>query len=89
MIMKYTFFLSMLMLIGIDYASATETKRPNFLFILVDDQSPFDLQCYNPESSLETPSIDALARDGMVFDGAYHMGSYVGAVCSPSRHMIM
>jgi arylsulfatase A-like enzyme len=89
MIMKYAFFWWMLMLIGISHSSATETKRPNFLFILVDDQSPFDLKCYNPESSLETPSIDSLARDGMVFDGAYHMGSYVGAVCSPSRHMIM
>ena len=25
----------------------------------------------------------------MVFDGAYHMGSWSGAVCTPSRHMIM
>jgi arylsulfatase A-like enzyme len=25
----------------------------------------------------------------MTFDGAYHMGSFVGAVCTPSRHMIM
>jgi arylsulfatase A-like enzyme len=25
----------------------------------------------------------------MVIDGAYHMGSFVGAVCTPSRHMIM
>lgn len=69
--------------------SAQEPKRPNFLFVLVDDQSPFDLQCYNSASQLETPNIDRLAREGMVIDGAYHMGSYSGAVCSPSRHMIM
>ena len=25
----------------------------------------------------------------MVFDGAYHMGAWVGGVCTPSRHMIM
>ena len=25
----------------------------------------------------------------MVFDGAYHMGSFSGAVCTPSRHMVM
>ena len=25
----------------------------------------------------------------MVLDGAYHMGSFSGAVCTPSRHMIM
>jgi choline-sulfatase len=64
-------------------------SRPNLLFILLDDQSPLDLRIYNPESPLETPHIDRLAREGMVFDGAYHMGAYVGAVCAPSRHMIM
>jgi len=68
---------------------AGEVKRPNFLFILVDDQSPFDLKIYNPGSPLETPAIDRLAAEGMIFDGAYHMGSFMGAVCTPSRHMIM
>lgn len=64
-------------------------KRPNFLFVLVDDQSPMDLKIYNPKSELQTPHIDHLAAQGMVFDGAYHMGSSLGAVCTPSRHMIM
>lgn len=63
--------------------------RPNILFILVDDQSAFDLKMYNPKSTLETPNLDKLAKEGMVFDGAYHMGSSSGAVCTPSRHMIM
>ncbi|MGV3662504.1 MAG: sulfatase-like hydrolase/transferase [Prosthecobacter sp.] len=64
-------------------------KRPNILFILVDDQSPQDLKMYNPLSTLDTPNLDKLAAQGMVFDGAYHMGSSMGAVCTPSRHMIM
>jgi len=64
-------------------------KRPNILFILVDDQSPFDLKSYNPASPLQTPVLDRLAAGGMVLDGAYHMGSFSGAVCTPSRHMIM
>ncbi|MCX6857278.1 MAG: sulfatase-like hydrolase/transferase [Verrucomicrobia bacterium] len=64
-------------------------ERPNFLFILVDDQSPFDLKMYNPKSPLDTPNLDRLAAKGMVFEGAYHMGSFSGAVCMPSRHMIM
>jgi choline-sulfatase len=64
-------------------------KRPNILFIIADDQSPFDLKLYNPLSTLETPAIDELASEGLVFDGAYHMGSFSGAVCSPSRHMVM
>ncbi|RME94733.1 MAG: sulfatase [Verrucomicrobia bacterium] len=64
-------------------------SRPNILFILVDDESPFDLRMYNPTSELCTPTLDRLAREGMVFDGAYHMGAFMGAVCTPSRHMIM
>jgi len=70
-------------------ADTPKNSRPNFIFILVDDQSPFDLKIYNPSSTLDTPNIDQLAARGMVFDGAYHMGSFSGAVCMPSRHMIM
>ena len=64
-------------------------KRPNILFIVVDDQSPFDLKVYDQQSSLETPVIDSLAAEGMVFDAAHHMGAWAGGVCTPSRHMIM
>ena len=67
----------------------TKQKRPNFLFILVDDQSPFDLKAYNSKSPLDSPVLDQLAAEGMVIDGAHHMGAWVGAVCTPSRHMIM
>jgi choline-sulfatase len=81
--------IALLLLSSADRVGAAESRRPNVLFVLVDDQSPFDLKAYDPESKLETPHIDRLAREGMVFDGAYHMGSFTGAVCTPSRHMIM
>lgn len=68
---------------------AVAAERPNILFILVDDQSPFDLKVYNAKSALQTPTLDRLAADGMTFDAAHHMGSFSGAVCTPSRHMIM
>ena len=68
---------------------AAANKRPNILFVIVDDQSPFDLKVYNPRSELETPTIDRLVAEGMVFDAAYHMGAWSGAVCTPSRHMVM
>lgn len=68
---------------------SAEAKRPNVLFIIADDQSPFDLKMYNPASILDTPHLDRLAAGGMVLDGAYHMGSFSGAVCTPSRHMVM
>jgi choline-sulfatase len=64
-------------------------KRPNILYIIADDQSPFDLKCYNPSSALDAPVIGKLAAEGMVLDGAYQMGSWVGGVCTASRHMIM
>ncbi|MSU47689.1 MAG: sulfatase [Opitutus sp.] len=76
-------------LVLVQAALAAETRRPNILFILVDDQSPFDLKIYNPKSALQSPTLDRLAAQGMVFDGAYHMGAFIGGVCTPSRHMIM
>lgn len=70
-------------------AERSEASRPNILYILVDDQSPFDLKPYNPESQLDAPNIERLAAEGMVINNAYQMGSWVGAVCTASRHMIM
>lgn len=63
-------------------------KRPNFLFILTDDQSPETLSAYG-NKVCHTPNIDRLAKEGMTFDDAHHMGAWVGAVCTPSRTMIM
>jgi choline-sulfatase len=68
---------------------AAEPRKPNILFILTDDQSPFDFKFHNPESTLDSPNIDRLASGGMIIDAAHHMGSFTGAVCTPSRHMIM
>lgn len=70
-------------------AAAAEARRPNFLIILVDDQSPFDFKFYHPRSELNSPTLDRLARQGMVIDGAYYMGGWVGGVCTPSRTMMM
>ena len=85
--MKFSCLLvSLLVLVS---PASSEERRPNILFILVDDQSPFDLKVYDPASTLETPHLDKLAAEGMVIDRAYHMGGFVGAVCTPSRHMIM
>ena len=70
-------------------AGAAEARRPNILFILADDQAPFDFKFHNPQSTLDSPQIDRLAAQGMIFESAVHMGSFSGAVCMPSRHMIM
>jgi arylsulfatase A-like enzyme len=59
-------------------------KRPNVLFLLVDDLGYGDLGCYgNPFH--ETPNIDALRSQGMKFTQAYS----ASPVCSPSRAAIL
>ena len=68
-------------------AQDRQTRRPNILFIIADDQSPFDLRVYDPKSPLTTPVLDQLAAEGMVIDGAYHMGSWSGAVCTPAANL--
>jgi choline-sulfatase len=73
---------------SVTVAADRKPAAPNILFIIVDDQSALDLKVYNPRSTLETPNIDRLAAEGIVFDDAYHMGAFVSAVCTPSRHMI-
>ena len=57
---------------------------PNVLFILVDDLGVTDLSCLG-SSYYETPNIDRIAKEGMVFTQGY-AGS---RVCSPSRATIM
>lgn len=87
--LSLTWFSLTLLSCFVTFSRAGADTRPNFLFIIADDQSPFDLQIYNDRSELQTPCINQLAAEGMVFDGAYHMGAWVGAVCTPSRHMVM
>lgn len=70
-------------------APVAASERPNILFIIADDQSPFDLAAYTPGTAQRTPVLDRIAASGVVLDGAYHMGSWSGAVCTPSRHMVM
>jgi len=57
---------------------------PNILFILVDDLGWRDLKCYG-SSFYETPNIDRLALQGMMFTHAYA----ANPVCSPTRASIL
>ena len=82
------FFIQLVVSNAIAESGLEEKDRPNILLIVTDDQSPYTLSCYG-DKVCDTPNIDQIARSGMVLDRAYHMGSMSGAVCSPSRTMIM
>lgn len=58
--------------------------RPNFVFILVDDYGWSDVS-YNGSETYETPNVDRLASEGMVFTDFYSGGP----VSSPTRASIM
>ncbi len=66
--------------------SAVETvgqSRLNILFIVADDLAT-RLGCYG-DSLAQTPNVDRLAREGVIFNRAYCQG----AVCTPSRTSFM
>ena len=63
---------------------AEASERPNFLFILTDDQSYGMMGCDGNEVT-QTPHLDQLARDGVFFDWAY----VTSAICTPSRISIL
>ena len=58
---------------------------PNIIYVLADDMGYGDISALNPQSRIQTPNIDRLAREGMSFTDA-HSGS---AVCTPTRYGIL
>ncbi len=63
-------------------------ERPNILFIFADDQRADAVGAYGNEY-VSTPTLDKLASTGFNFRDAHVMGSIHGAVCQPSRAMLM
>ena len=61
----------------------TPRRRPNILFVLIDDMGWKDLGC-SGSRYYETPNIDALAASGVRFVNAYSSSP----VCNPSRGAI-
>lgn len=73
---------------AVEPVMAAESRRPNVLFLLTDDQRPDAIAALgNP--AIKTPNMDSLAKQGLVFRNAYIFGSDVGAVCRPSRNMLL
>ncbi|HCX75154.1 MAG TPA: arylsulfatase, partial [Algoriphagus sp.] len=69
-----------LFLFLINLSASAQSKRPNVIFILADDMGYGDLGITGQEK-FQTPNIDQLAKDGILFTQHY-AGS---TVCAPSR----
>jgi arylsulfatase A-like enzyme len=58
--------------------------RPNVVFVMADDHAAHAISAYGSRVN-ETPNIDRLARDGMLFRNVFATNS----ICTPSRASIL
>ena len=65
-----------------DLPNNKNLQQPNIILILSDDMGYSDLGCYGGE--VETPNLDALAKNGLRFTQFYN-----GARCCPTRASLM
>ncbi len=61
------------------FSGGPSKRKPNILWIVAEDMSPH-WSCYG-ERTIQTPNIDGLAAEGVLFRNAF----VTGPVCSPSR----
>ncbi|WP_044239639.1 sulfatase family protein [Flexithrix dorotheae] len=65
-------------------AENKETKRPNILFIMSDDHAYQAISAYD-DHLIQTPNIDRLADEGILFSNA----CVTNSICAPSRAVIL
>jgi len=64
-------------------------QRPLNVIILYSDDHSFHALGAMGNREVQTPNIDRLASQGMLFSQAHVMGGHHGAVCIPSRAMLL
>jgi len=81
-IMKTIVCLMLLMALPVMVTAADvmTARKPNIVFIFVDDQGYYDLGCYGA-TEVKTPHIDAMTVGGVRFTDYYA----AAPICSPSR----
>ena len=65
-------------------ATALQARKPNVIFIMVDDLGWMDLACQG-NKVVDTPNIDRFAAEGMRFTSAYS----AAPVCTPTRAAVL
>lgn len=61
-----------------------EKQKPNILFIMSDDHAYQAISAYQ-DHLMETPNIDRIAKEGMLFNNA----CVTNSICAPSRAVIL
>ncbi len=87
---------ALLALLGCTPPAADETaadaepqpSRPNILFLFADDQRADTIGAWDNEL-IDTPNLDRLVAEAWSFRRNYVFGSNSGAVCVPSRAMVL
>ncbi|MEM9017165.1 MAG: arylsulfatase [Verrucomicrobiota bacterium] len=72
----------LLVTIGFPALHLSAEERPNIVLIMSDDMGWSDIGCYGGE--IETPVLDALAKDGLRFTQFYNTGR-----CCPTRASLL
>lgn len=83
-----TLFFAHVSIVAAADKAAKITPRPNIIFLLADDMRADTIAALgNP--NIQTPNLDRLVARGTSFTRAYIMGGLQGAVCVPSRAMML
>lgn len=77
----------LVILLGFFFPLQLAAEQPNILFIFADDQC-FETVGAFGLTDIDTPHLDRLVERGTTFTQTYNMGSWSGAVCVASRHML-
>lgn len=85
--MSAALFRSLVILPVLLGGSSFAAEKPNILFIFADDLA-YDCVGAHGNQEVQTPHLDDIAKDGVVFTHAYNMGGWHGAVCVASRTML-
>lgn len=85
MIMKRSLLLAVAAFSMAPLTSALADAPPNILLITVDNLGYGDLQCYNPDSVIQTPSLDRLAAEGARLTSFYT----ASPTCTVSRACLL
>lgn len=68
----------------VPHTKSLAQERPNFIFILTDDQQYGMMGCTGNDI-VKTPHLDKLSQDGVLFTNAH----ITSAICTPSRASIL